>query len=401
MKSFLRRNVYFMFKPSNVLDQILDALKTKGGQSIAVVFGLNAFLFGNWTVRMPDFKQNLNMDDQQVGFALLGAPIGALIAAGLCRYLLRRYGVGVLGFTSLCVMILMVFCLNFAWSYYSFFGFLLLFGIANGALDITMNGIVTGVEQAENRSLMSRAHGFWSIGAMGGSLFGSIMAGLGLPIFWHLFIVLVICFAFLLPYKSTLIPVTIQQEVASKKRYWPSRRLWWLIVIIFMMFMIEGGILQWSSIFYDEALLADEYLWGLGFGAFAITMAYARFVGDTILNRWQPIQVAIICSIVILATTFMISVSINIWMATLFMALTGGFCSVMVPIVMREAARDYKIPPAQGIAMASMFGYSGFLIGPPSFGIIADRFDIRAVYMTLAILMLVVVGAAVIIKRRY
>nr|HMP32219.1 hypothetical protein [Saprospiraceae bacterium] len=75
---------------------------------------------------------------------------------------------------------------------------------------------------------------------------------------------------------------------------------------------------------------------------------------------------------------------------TLAMAVSGIFTAVMVPCVFREAGRDKKVSPETGIAMASVFGYSGFLIGPPALGFVAHTYDLRIVFLTLAMSSIIV-----------
>lgn len=388
-----------MFKPSDVWHQITDYLSNKPSQGTALIFGINAFLFGNWSVRMPDFKAQIGMNDAEIGIALLASPIGALIAARLCSLILARHAVGKIAFWSVIALICSAFVLGLATTYSGFVIGLFLLGLSSGSLDITMNGVVTALELEQNKVMMSRSHGFWSLGAMFGSLTGSMIAGFGLSLPIHLGIVMVVCLLVMIPYKTHLTPVDFVQK-ASKKLVWPSTRLWLLIVIIFMMFMIEGGVIQWNSLFYNEALHADEYLWGVGFGVFAFFMAYARFVGDAILSRWQPTRIALICSITVAFGILLFALSPNMIVATIAMGIVGAFTAVMVPIVFREAARDPKVPASSGITLASMFGYSGFLIGPPLLGFVSNEGSIRSVYFTLALLMIVVIAASYALGRK-
>jgi fucose permease len=270
--------------------------------------------------------------------------------------------------------------------------------MALGCLDIAMNATVTAIENQTGRILMSRAHAFWSVGVMIGSVMGSVFAGFDIDLKWHLSLVCIACIGLLLSHYHILQPIKFDSKSRAKIAV-PSLRLGLLIVVIFMMFLIEGGIAEWNSLFYDEILNAPSSYWGLGFGVYAFFMAVARFSGDLALQRWSSRQIIIFCSSMVILTLAIFSSSQGLIISTLSMAICGVFTSVLVPVVFREAARDDKIAPESGIAMASIFGYSGFLVGPPLLGFIAHTFGLRMVYRALSLITLIVLFIGLSLRK--
>jgi MFS family permease len=385
---------------SSIWSQVVDFVKVPESRSVGLLFGLNSILFTNWTVRLPDIKATLNINDGEIGIALLATPIGAILFAPICNKLSRTYGVGQVSFWSMIAMCCATFLIGTASTYVLFVTFLGLFGMSSGSLDIAMNGAVTAIEENTGKVLMSRAHGFWSFGAMVGSLVASAFAGLRIDLILHLLFIALVCI--LIAYFFTfriLKPVTFH-STTKRKITLPSARLALLIVVIFMMFLIEGGIAEWNALFYDEILNAPGYLWGLGFGCYAFCMAIARFSGDMVLARWTSKQIIITCSIMVMVCLGVFSYATNVWIATLSMAVCGVFTAVMVPCVFREAGRDKKVSPEAGIAMASVFGYSGFLIGPPALGFVAHTYDLRIVFLSLAISTFIVLAIGLGLKNQ-
>jgi len=373
-----------------VLKQVKEFITLPESRAVGLLFGLNSVLYTNWTVRLPDIKSSLQINDGDIGLALLAMPIGAISIAPVCNFISRKYGVGKVAVWSMVAMSLVTFLIGLSASYGMFVVFLGLLGISSGSLDIAMNGAVTAIEEKTGKVLMSRAHGFWSFGAMAGSLIGSVFAGFRTHLSIHLLTIAIA--AIFITYRFTysfLRNVTFHNET-KKKLSLPSARLALMIVVIFMMFLIEGGIAEWNALYYDEILNAPEYMWGVGFGIYAFFMAISRFSGDLILEKWSSKKIIILCSLMVIICLAIFSYTTSVWLATFTMGVCGIFTAVMVPCVFREAGRDKKVSPEAGIAMASIFGYSGFLFGPPSLGFISHAYGLRMVYMVLAALTIIV-----------
>jgi MFS family permease len=57
--------------------------------------------------------------------------------------------------------------------------------------------------------------------------------------------------------------------------------------------------------------------------------------------------------------------------------LVGLGLSTIVPIVFSSAGNLKNISPSAGISMATSIGYTGFFIGPPAIGFLAETFGLR------------------------
>jgi MFS family permease len=60
--------------------------------AVAVVFAANGVMFGNWAVRIPDVKLDLDLSDASLGGTLLVPAAGALVSIPLAGALCVRYG---------------------------------------------------------------------------------------------------------------------------------------------------------------------------------------------------------------------------------------------------------------------------------------------------------------------
>ena len=69
--------------------------------------------------------------------------------------------------------------------------------------------------------------------------------------------------------------------------------------------------------------------------------------------------------------------------------LVGLGLSNVVPIVFSLAGNYPGVQPGVGIAAATTIGYSGFVVGPPLIGFIADASDLRIALGLLGVLFLI------------
>lgn len=76
-----------------------------------------------------------------------------------------------------------------------------------------------------------------------------------------------------------------------------------------------------------------------------------------------------------------------------FMLVGAGLCCVF-PLILSMAARIPGISPGAAIAAMATSGYTGFLIGPPTIGIVAELFTLRWALGIIGLFGLLVLGLA-------
>ena len=60
--------------------------------SVVSAFFVQGFLFASWTAHIPQLQQHLGLNDGRLGLALLGAPVGSVLAIGVAARMLPRVG---------------------------------------------------------------------------------------------------------------------------------------------------------------------------------------------------------------------------------------------------------------------------------------------------------------------
>jgi MFS family permease len=106
-------------------------------------------------------------------------------------------------------------------------------------------------------------------------------------------------------------------------------------------------------------------------------MTIGRLFGDHLIEKAGK-QTILLCSCVAAITGLTIAL-LFVSTPTVLMGffLVGIGLSNVVPLTYSTAGNIKGIEPAAGIAIASSIGYSGFFIGPPTIGYLADSVGLR------------------------
>ena len=85
------------------------------------------------------------------------------------------------------------------------------------------------------------------------------------------------------------------------------------------------------------------------------------------------------------------------WIAITGFGLVGAGVSCIFPLILSAAARTPGVARGTGIAAMATVGYTGFLIGPPLIGSIAELFSLRGALGVLGIfgVLIILLGSSV------
>jgi len=141
------------------------------GQRIAISVAFFAFgaVSGSWVPRLPALKDQLHLTDGQVGLALLAFAVGAVGGAALARMILARGARAFVraGTVALCAALIGP---GLAPGLPALVATLVVVGACSGFLDVLENAQAAELERNTNRPLINGFHGFWSLGAIVGSI---------------------------------------------------------------------------------------------------------------------------------------------------------------------------------------------------------------------------------------
>jgi MFS family permease len=356
-------------------------------RTAGIVFALNSMMFGSWITHLPEIKQRLAVTDGQLGVALLGIPLGSIVAMPFMGWIIHHLGSGKTTFIYGAAFCLISCFPVLAPSYLLFFASLILVGMITGSMDVAMNAAASSVERKMKENIMSSCHGMWSLGSMVGAGITSVIVGFRIDPGLHIIVLAIILFAVILMVRQTLFSVEDEKTSGVIVFSVPKGPLIGLAAVGFCVMLGEGAVYDWSAIYLKHNLLANAFYSGLGLAGFSMTMTLGRFYGDRIIHLWGAARTVIVGVLIALAG-ILIAVMVRHPLITIAgFTLAGLGFSCQVPAVYISASRMKGGSPGANLAAVASMGYFGLLTGPPLIGMVADVAGLRYGLGLVAVLM--------------
>ena len=347
-------------------------------QRIAVSIAFLAFgaVSGSWVPRLPALKDHLHMSDAQVGSALLAYAVGAVLGAGVARVALSRGARAWVraGTIAICASL---FGPALAGSFTQLLVSLLLLGACAGFVDLLENAQGAELERIAGRPLINGFHGFWSLGAVIGSVLagGAAYAGISpLPQFAFAAIVAAVGSALFLRDLPDTRSGARRVAPGGAGRLWLTGSLVAVAAISFSSILVEGGTADWSPLYLREFSHANSGIAAGGFVGFALMATVARFRADLLTAHTSPAAVARLGGLI---AAFGLALAIAVPAlpgAIAGFALVGIGTAVLVPLAFSAGANLGASGTALTLVMAT--GYAGSIAGPAMIGNAADHFGL-------------------------
>jgi MFS family permease len=118
-------------------------------------------------------------------------------------------------------------------------------------------------------------------------------------------------------------------------------------------------------------------LTGLGYSVFACLVATGRFGGDYMKSRFGAVAIARACGCASLAGMLIVLFAPTTTVALVGFAAIGVGVSVGFPLAVTASASLTDRPAASSVAILTFIALSGFLVGPPAIGFVAEAFGLR------------------------
>ena len=364
--------------------------------AVSVVFFVNGFILAHWVARIPAVAGRLGLGEGQVGVVLLGMAVGALVAFPVAGRLITAFGSRSVTVAFGLAYALAMPLLALAPSLPLLFGALVLFGAANGGMDVAMNAQGVEVERGVSRPILGSLHGFFSLGGFAGAALGGGVAALGLAPLAHFGLVAIVSLVSVLATARALTPDAPWEEDKKEEGApafsLPPRALWGLGAVAFCAAVGEGAMADWSALYLSGSLATSAGTAALGYAVFSLAMLAGRFAGDPMVARFGAVAMVRAGGLVAV-----LGLGLGLLVNTPSAAMVGFGAvglglSVVAPLVYGTAGNHPSIPRGPAVAAVATMGYSGFLAGPPVLGFVAQASSLR-----LALAAVVVLGAAMVL----
>ena len=363
--------------------------------SVSGAFFLNGAVFSSWYARLPAIQDRLDLSPGELGIALLGAPVGLLVAQPAIGALAARTGSRLVVAAAplyLGAVVLPALAVDTATLLLA----VVVVGAANGVLDIAMNAQGLAVERASGRRLFSSLHAAFSFGALAGAGGAAAAAAADIAPLPHLAASAVVGAAL----AAALTPGLLRDrgDADAPRFARPSRRLAALGVVAFCALLAEGAVFDWSGVYFTTQAGASAGLAPLGLAAFSLFMGVGRLgadrtaarIGSTLTARTGALLAALGLGVALALATPAAAIA--------GFALMGLGLSAVFPLTLRASGFTGQ-PAAPSLAAVSTLGYGGFLAGPPVIGLLAEATDLRSALALVCFLCTVAAALATHIGR--
>jgi predicted MFS family arabinose efflux permease len=345
-------------------------------------FFLNGAMIGTWVAQIPFLQERLDISKSTIGLALLCMAAGAMIAMPITGHLLDRLPSALVTRVAAIVYLPLLALPLYAPTPVALGAVLILFGAANGAMDVAMNGHGVAVERTLGKPIMSSLHAGWSFGGLAGSGGVALAVALGVEPRMEGLVAAGVLWLMAWGITARLGSATAQSEHGGGFAL-PSRGVLLIGALCFLVMVTEGAMGDWSGIYLKQDLDAPGSAAATGFAGFSLGMALARLAGDEVARRWgsgRLLSAGMALVTVALAVVLLVGEPI---VAVVGFALIGVGIANAVPLLFSAAGR---VPPS-GPSLAAVFtvGYTGFIVGPPLIGVLADAVSLPAALATLCV----------------
>ncbi|WP_025620036.1 MFS transporter [Salinispora cortesiana] len=369
-------------------------------------FTLNGLLLGAWIVHIPVIEHRAGISHASLGWLLLLLGAGAFAGMHVVGPLTDRFGARRVVPLSAALCSAALIPPAFAGNAGTLGLALLILGIGNGGLDVSMNTHAVQVEAGYKRPIMSAFHAMFSVGGVLAALVGARTLSWG----WSPTTTLTMISLCALTATAVVAPALLSRPATAStstatsairsRRARTPRRIWALAGLALILMLTEGVANDWSALALRDALDAPAATAALAYGAFASAMTIGRFLTDRVVARFGPVAIVRYgCALATLALTT-IALAPSIPLALAGWTLLGVGLSGAVPQLFSAAGHTDPDAAGTNVSRVAGLGYLGMLSGPAIIGPLTQLVPLNYTFLLPAFFCLVAALTAHILHPR-
>ncbi|MCR6711481.1 MAG: MFS transporter [Demequina sp.] len=365
-----------------------------------VAFALQGLMQALVLTNLPGLEDRTGIGDTEVSLVVLAvlvfAAIGSLVGGAVA---VRRGSAFLLvpAFTLQAAAVLLAMInLPFAalFPVYALFGF----GVGLGDAGNGMQGLT--IQRAYGRPIFTTFYAFQTAAAIAGALIVSGINGTGAPFEVSFLVGAVIALGAVPGLIRGLARDPEQGVPEAAKPPLPWRGLTLFGLVILVVYVGDGVVSTWSSVYIDKTFVASAAVLPLGYAAYQGTVLLARILGDRLVAGVG--RVVVICFAVALATAgfLLAAVAPTVWLAVAGFAVVGLGLGVIVPLSFSASGDLAPEQIDEIVSRLNLFNYVGVVVGSAATGIIADATSWRFALLVPAALILGILTVAHTYRER-
>jgi len=358
-------------------------LKNRQRIFLSVFFFVSGVCFSSWASRIPTIKTFFGYNEAELGTILLFMPLSSLIGLPVSGWLIARYDSRIPMSFAFIVLALALLSIGFATTGFVLITSLCVFAFSMRVLNISMNTQAIALQKLFDRKINGSFHGLWSTGGIVGVGFSTLMVALNVSISNHLLMVAV----------ATLVTTffsyrfLLQNDRAKSGNKLilgkPDPYIAYLGLLVFFAGICEGGMFDWSGIYFKEVVKVEIFTWG--YLTYMICMALSRFASDRFVEKIGMANTYVFSSSLIFFGILLAIVYPTFWASMIGFCLTGFGTAAIIPMTFTLASGSKKYSPGMAISLIATYGIVGMFIGPPLVGYLAHAFNLRVSFLLFAL----------------
>ena len=356
--------------------------KVKRRIFLSLFFFSSGFTFSTWASRIPTIKGFFDLNDAELGTVLLAMPVMSLVGLPLSGWLISRFDSRKPMCYSFVIYAISLACIGLSQTVLALVASICVFAFSVRIFGIALNTQAVTLQESYGKKIMGSLHGLWSTGGIVGILFSTFMLEENISIQIHFVIVAVITIIITL----FAYPHLIRNDRTSKGNKIiigkPDPYILYLGLLAFFAALCEGGMFDWSGIYFHEVLKVKIFTYG--YLIFMTFMALSRFLSDAIITRIGMRAMYKISSGLIVTGILLAIVYPKFWFAMAGFSLVGFGTASIIPMTFTLASGSKKYSPGLALSIISTYFFVGMLLGPPLIGYLAHAFNLRVSFILFA-----------------
>ncbi|MBB5634165.1 MFS family permease [Pedobacter cryoconitis] len=357
--------------------------KNKHRIFLSTFFFMSGFSFATWASRIPTIKMAFGFNEAELGTVLLAMPIGSLIGLPISGWLVSKYNSRVplaVGYGLNAVALAMI---GFTQNTFSLVAAVVLFAFTTRIFNISVNTQAITLQKQFTQKIIGSFHGFWSTGGIAGVAFSTLLLTYNVSLHMHLLIVaimslLITCYSYQFLLKGDR-SESGNKIIVGK----PDPYILYLGVVVFFAAICEGGMFDWSGIYFQEVLHVKIFTYG--YLIFMTFMAASRFLSDLIISKIGMPATYLMSAFFIVSGISLAILFPQFWTAMIGFSLVGFGTAAVVPMSYALAGASSKYSPGMAISIIATYSITGMLLGPPIIGYLAHAFGLRIAFIIFGI----------------
>ena len=350
-------------------------LKAKQRIALSIYFFLSGFGFSTWASRIPTIKNYFNFNEAELGNVLLAMPVSSLIGLPISTWLVTRYNSRVPLLGAFVFFSLSLILVGYSRNTFALVASICLFAFCMRILNISMNTQAITLQREFDKKINGAFHGMWSTGGIAGVGFSTLMISLQISMGIHLILVAI----FTLITAAVAYNYVLKQDKSTTGNKLilgkPDPFIFYLGLLIFFAAICEGGMFDWSGIYFKEVI--HEEIFTLGYLIFMIFMALSRFYSDRLISIIGMEKTFIFSASFISLGVLLAIVFPYFWPSMIGFCLVGFGSAAVFPMTFSLAGTSTKYSAGMAISIIATYGTVGMFIGPPLIGYLAHAFNLK------------------------